>query len=182
MCQPSTPTSLVQQTEVCWHPYLPQHQRKRPQPRPRRQVAKQVASAQITGALGRSPRSDMCQPSTPTTLVQQTEVCWHPYLPQHQRERPQPRPRRQVAKQVASAQSRAASTRASKLRSRLRALNHARQAPERASCEAGCERSNTRGRSRDRSHIGFSPTVSSYTCSSFVLSKMSSWRERPVTS
>jgi hypothetical protein len=31
-------------------------------------------------------------------------------------------------------------------------------------------------------HIGFSPTVSSYTCRSLVLSKISSCRDRPVTS
>ena len=63
-CQPSTPTSVVQQTEVCWHPY--------------------VSSPGFSLRLrrfpfrGRSPRNDTCQPSTPTSVVQQTEVCWHP--------------------------------------------------------------------------------------------------------
>ncbi|MEY2716863.1 MAG: hypothetical protein RIT24_3206 [Planctomycetota bacterium] len=56
-------------------------------------------------------------------------------------------------------------------------------------CGTACARSRipnqtstTAAASRERTYIGFSPTVSSYTWSSFVLSKMSSWRDRPVTS
>jgi hypothetical protein len=35
---------------------------------------------------GFSLRNDTCQPSTPASVVQQTEVCWHPYVPQRQSE------------------------------------------------------------------------------------------------
>ncbi len=44
-----------------------------------------------------------------------------------------------------------------------------------------CRRSGGRS-NHHRSYIGFSPTVSSYTWSSLVLSKINSWRDSPVTS